>query len=262
MIVRTSTHRLVRGVLGVAGFLVIAEVVVRTGLLDPEIVPPISQALARAAELLVDGEFLTDVGATLMSWSVGLAIAVVAGVTAGVLLGSLPALDAALRLVVEFLRPLPSIAILPLAVVVLSSDVSVKVTVIVYAAVWPVLINTVYGLKEVDPLAKETLRSFGFGRVAVMRLVSLPSAAPFVLTGIRLASSIGLILSISVELLAGGTRGIGVFIFHATGMENNVDVVLGATIWAGVLGLAANAAFIRLERWAMHGHTARVEAMT
>lgn len=253
---------MVRGVLGVAGFLAIAEVATRTGLVDPEIVPPASHALARAAELPVNAEFLTDVGATLVSWSVGLAIAVVVGVLAGVILGSLPALDAAMRLIVEFLRPLPSIAILPLVILLLSSDLGVKVTIIIYASVWPVLINTVYGLKEVDPLAKETLRSFGFGHVAVMRLVSLPSAAPFVLTGIRLASSIALILSISVELLTGGTRGIGVFIFHASGVPNNIDMVLGATIWAGVLGFAANAAFVRFERWALHGQTARIEALT
>ncbi|WP_433512083.1 ABC transporter permease [Nonomuraea sp. CA-143628] len=244
--------RLLRGVVGAAGFLAVGELVIRFGLSRDLVFPPPSAILYEAVLLLADRDFLMGALATLTNWALGLLVAVAVAVPAGVLLGALTPMERALRPLLEFLRPIPSVAIIPLAILLIPGDELMKVSVIVYASVWPILINTLYGMHDVDPLAKESLRSFGFGRLAVLGRVSLPSAAPFVATGIRIAAGIALIIAVSAELLAGGVAGLGVFVVQA-GSGNRTDLIMAATFWAGAFGLLANvvlqAAERRLFRW-------------
>ncbi|NUR88047.1 MAG: ABC transporter permease subunit, partial [Nonomuraea sp.] len=130
---------------------------------------------------------------------------------------------------------------------------------IVYASMWPILINTLYGMQDVDPLAKESLRAFGFGPFAVLGRVSLPSAAPFVATGVRIAAGIALVLAVSAELLAGGTAGIGVYTIQA-GSGNRTDLIMAATFWAGAFGVLANLVLLAGEKRLFHWHRMRTGA--
>jgi NitT/TauT family transport system permease protein len=253
--------RLLCGAIGVAGLFCLMEVAGRTGLIDPLAFPLASTVLGRAAALVADGEFVSDVASTLGAWATGLLLTVAIAVPAGFLLGSLPRVESALRPIVEFLRPIPSIALIPLALAVFSDRFDMKVTLVVYAATWPILINTMYGLKDVDPLAKETLRSFGFGRPAVLWRVSLPSTAPFIATGVRLASAIALIVAISTELLGGGADGIGSYVLESAGGVDAVEYVIAAAIWAGIIGVVTNGLFVLAERRLFRWHTARTEVV-
>jgi len=254
-------NRLLCGALGVAGLFCVMEAVGRAELIDPLAFPLASTVLGRAISLLTDGEFLSDVVSTLGAWATGLLLTVAIAVPAGFLLGSLPRVESALRPIVEFLRPIPSIALIPLALAVFSDRFDMKVTLVVYAATWPVLINTMYGLKDVDPLAKETLRAFGFGKPAVLWRVSLPSTAPFIATGVRLASAIALIVAISTELIGGGTHGIGSYVLESAGGVDAKEYVIAAAIWAGVIGLVTNGLFVLAERRLFRWHTARTEVV-
>jgi len=148
----------------------------------------------------------------------------------------------------EFLRPIPSIALIPLVSLILGAGLATEATLIVYAATWPVLYNTMYGLLEVDPVPQETLRVFGFGRVAVMWHVRLPAAAPFMATGVRLAAVTALILAVSTEILAGFGDGLGVFIAQAQQAAEGTTDVLAGTVWSGALGLLINTVLVRGER--------------
>src|ERR671931_2222700 len=170
--------RVLRGALGVVGAVAIIELVSRTGLVDETALPPASTVLERAVGQLGDADFLSSVGSTLEAWAGGLLLAIAIAVPLGLALGSIRWLGTASRVVVEFLRPIPSVALIPLAIVVFASTTNVKISLIVYAATWPILINTLYALAAVDPLAKDTLRSFGFGRLSVLWRGTLPSAAP------------------------------------------------------------------------------------
>ncbi|MFI7128850.1 ABC transporter permease [Nonomuraea sp. NPDC050153] len=229
---------------------------IRFGLSDGVVFPTPSVILMEAARLAADGEFLSGALATLTNWALGLLAAVVVAVPAGVLLGSLAPLERAVRPVLEFLRPIPSVAVIPLAILLIPVDGLMKVGVIVYASVWPILFNTLYGMHDVDPLAKESLRSFGFGPLAVLGRVSLPSAAPFVATGVRIAAGVALIIAVSAELFAGGTAGLGVFVIQA-GSGNRTDLIMAATLWAGMFGLLANASLRAAERRLFNWHQAR-----
>ncbi|MEV0152091.1 MULTISPECIES: ABC transporter permease [unclassified Nonomuraea] len=251
--------RLLRGLAGAAGFLVAGELVIRFALSSDLVFPPPSVVLYEAARLLADPGFLAGAVTTLRNWLLGLLIAVVVAVPLGVLLGALSPVERAVRPLLEFMRPIPSVAIIPLAILLIPLDMAMKISVIVYASVWPILINTLYGMHDVDPVAKDSLRSFGFGPLAVLRRVSLPSAAPFVATGVRIAAGVALILAISAELLAGGTGGMGVFVIQA-GTGNRMDLMLAATFWAGALGLTANMMLMAAERRLFHWHRMRTGA--
>jgi NitT/TauT family transport system permease protein len=232
-----------RGLAGVAGSGLLAQALGWSGVISRPVLPLASTVLARAAGLAGNPRFLTDAAATAGAWAAGLGIAVAVAVPCGLALGSVPGVRSATQVVVEFLRPVPPVALIPLAVLVLGPGLRMNVTLIAYAAIWPVLLNTVRGLDDVDPVATETLRAFGFGRLAVVRRVCLPSAAPFIVTGIRVASSIALILSIGTGIVTGRIdgSGIGAFIADANAGGGNTAVVLAAAGWAAVLGLALNA---------------------
>jgi NitT/TauT family transport system permease protein len=135
-----------------------------------------------------------------------------------------------------------------------------NITLVVYASIWPVLVNTIYGLDDVDPLAIQTLRAFGFGRLAVIRRVSLPAAAPFIATGVRVASSIAIIVSIATGVLTGSIDGNGIGAFIADeNTAGNINPVLAAALWTGVLGLALNALLLCGERRLIPWHRSLLE---
>ncbi|RJL18870.1 ABC transporter permease [Bailinhaonella thermotolerans] len=238
---------MLRGAAGVAGLLIAWELVVRTGLVSDKLLPYASTVLVEAVRILGSAEFLTSVAGTMTAWAIGLLYAIAIAVPLGILLGSLPAVEIALRPIVEFLRPIPSVALIPVVTFFAPEALELKVVLIVFASSWPLLINTMYGLRDVDPLAKETLRSFGFGPLAVLYRVSLPSTAPFILTGVRLAAGVALILAISAELLGSGGEGIGIYTIRA-GSGASLDLVLAATLWTGMLGILINTLLVRAER--------------
>jgi len=259
-VTRALESPIICGAIGVVGLLCVVEAAGRTGLIPTIQFPLASTVLANAVALAGDTEFLADVGATMLGWGLGLLATVLLAVPAGLVLGSVPAIETALRPVIEFMRPIPSVALIPLAGFLFSERLDMKIAMIVYASTWPILINTMYGLRDVDPVAKETLRTFGFGRLSVLWRVALPSAAPFIATGVRVSAAIALILAISTELIGGGSDGIGSFIILAGSSPDGLTLTIAATVWAGMLGLLTNAAFVAAERRIFHWHTTRVGA--
>ncbi|RJO70811.1 ABC transporter permease subunit [Nocardia panacis] len=249
-----------RGATGVVVLLVLAEVLARTGTVH---LPPASTVLDRAFRLLGDAGFRADLVATVRAWAIGTFLAVLVAVPVGLVLGSLPVVRTATRAIVELLRPIPSVALIPLAGLVIGSGLPMTVALIVYGAVWPVLFNTIYGLDSVDPLAKQTLRSFGFSPASVLLRVSLPSAAPFIATGIRLASSIAIILAVGTGIVAGRMNGsgLGAFIADADSGAGNTALVLAATLWAGILGVVLDILAVAAERRIFHWHSAYAGAV-
>ncbi|MFB9203968.1 ABC transporter permease [Nonomuraea spiralis] len=248
-----------RRVAGAVGFAVLVELVSRSGLVDAEVLPPATRIVGRGAALLADPAFREHALTSLLAWALGLGIAVLVAVPLGLLLGSVPVIDAATRSVVEFLRPIPSVALIPLVALVIGTGLQLRVTLVVYAAMWPILYNTMYGLRGVDPVAKETLRSYGFGPPSVLLRVSLPSAAPFITTGVRLAASVALILTVSTEIVAGRGEGIGVFIFFAgIAVPARMTDILAGVFWVGMFGVLVNALLVAAERRAFRWHHARL----
>ncbi|REE97722.1 ABC transporter permease [Thermomonospora umbrina] len=249
---RAITARAARGVLGAAGLLAAAEIAGRTGLMDPELLPLVSTVLARAGELTAEAAFRDAIATTLQMWATGLALAVAIAVPVGALIGTVPLADRLTGPLLELLRPVPPVALIPLALLAFGSTGRMGVAVVTFASCWPVLINTVRGLRGTDPVAVDTLRTFGFGRRAVLWHVALPGAAPFIATGVRVAAGIALIVTVTAELYAGGGEGLGTWLLEAGASAGETDVILAAVVWAGVLGLVADTLLAGASRRLFH----------
>ncbi|GAA2243782.1 ABC transporter permease subunit [Herbiconiux moechotypicola] len=239
-----------RGLAGVVGLALVLEIVSRSGLVNPAFLPPFSSVLTKSVLLWGEADFRADVLATLLTYLYGMLIAAAIAIPLGMVLGLFGPAYRAARAVIELMRPIPPVALVPLVLLVLGAGLEMKLVIVVFAAVWPIMFNTLYGVHDVDPYAKEMARSFGVGRFGVVRRVVLPSAAPFVMTGIRIASSIALIVVITVELIAGGAQGIGAFISRERAFSDAESylAVLAATVTAGLLGLVINLVIGWVER--------------
>ena len=238
----------VRGLVGLVGFFLVWEVASRVGLVSDLFVPPPSVVFPTLGDLLGDEDFLRYAVASVLATLVALGLAIIIAVPAGLVLGSVAAVRKAVMVIVEFLRPLPSVALIPLALLAFGTGPDTKIGLATFAAVWPILFNTMYALSEIDPLQVQTARVFGTGRVGVLAKVALPHAAPFVLTGIRMSAAISFAVVVSVELLAGGSPGIGRFIVEANNGGLNMDDVLAAIVLAGAIGYLINAGLEKLQR--------------
>jgi NitT/TauT family transport system permease protein len=200
------------------------------------------------AELLVEPKFLKHVLATLAAWAAGLALATLISVPVGILIGTSDLAYKMTSPVIEFMRPIPSVALIPLAILLWGQGFPMKVILVAYATTWPILFNTVYGVHDVDPIAVQTARCFGLKRRAIHWRISLPSAAPLIFTGIRISASIGLIVVIAAELLASADSGIGSYILFVSSHGGHMDSVLAGAAIAGILGVIINSAFGLVDR--------------
>jgi len=244
----------VRKLAGLVGFLLVWEAASRLGLVDARVLPPPSQVLLRFALLFTDQRFVADVISTVLSWLIALLCATVVGVGLGMLFGSVPALRLISMPVVEFLRPLPAVALIPLAIALFGTQAQTKIVLAAFAATWPILLNTSYALGEVDPRLVETARCFRVSRWRLLTGVTLPSIGPFVLTGVRISASITLIAVVGTEFLAGGSIGLGQYAFIQGTSGGRMDVVLAATVFAGLFGCLVNAGFLAAQRrWVSWG---------
>lgn len=240
--------RLRNACIGLLGFFLIWEVASRTGLVPQYYIPPPTVVLPTLAGLLGDESFLRAVVASVLAMAIALGIAIAIAVPAGLVLGSVRAVRNAVMVIVEFLRPLPSVALIPLALLSFGTGPETKIGLAVFASVWPILFNTMYALAEIDPLHVETAKAFGARRPRVLTAVALPSAGPFVLTGIRMSAAISLAVVVSVELFAGGSTGIGQFVLAASSGGQHMDEVLAVTVLAGLIGYLINAGLEKLHR--------------
>jgi ABC-type nitrate/sulfonate/bicarbonate transport system permease component len=204
-------------------------------------------------EQLTHGDFWTATGQTLRGWALGLALAMIGGVVAGVVIGSVPVLRALTATTIEFLRPIPSVALIPLVVLIYGSKLQSALVLVVYAAFWQVLVQVLYGVADVDPVVRDTARSYRFSRRAIVRTVVWPTALPYVVTGFRLAASVALILEITAELII-GVPGLGRSIGVAQS-SGAVAQTYALVLVVGLIGVLVNLFARAVERRTLRWHT-------
>jgi ABC-type nitrate/sulfonate/bicarbonate transport system permease component len=240
------------GATGLAAFLALGEAVPRLGLVKEAYFPPTSRIAEDFADELSDSTFWTALGDTLTGWALGLAMAAIAGIVFGVLVSVVPCLREATASTIEFLRPIPSVALIPLAVLLYGTELRSVLLLVVYASFWQVLIQVLYGVQDVDPVADETARSYGLGTWARIRHVLWPTALPYVMTGVRLAAAVALILAITAELVV-GAPGLGkrIGVMQAS---QAVPEMYALIVVTGLLGLLINVGARSVERRALAWH--------
>ena len=240
---------------GVVTVLGLLELCSRTGLLPRQWFPPVSAIYAELARLAAERPLWVEIGRTLRAWAVGIGLAGLVAVPVGVALGSSPLAYRMLRGVIEFCRPIPSVALIPLAVLLYGTGLRMKVFLIAFATFWPLLFQAIYGVRDVDPVARDTARAYGLGPLARFRVITLPSAAPYIATGVRIAAAIGLVLAVTSELV-GGAPGLGRAIMVAQS-AGRTTLMYALIVTTGLLGWALNSAFAASERALLRWHPAQ-----
>lgn len=239
----------------IASFLLVGsaiEAVARSGWVDTHLVPPPTEVVATLLALLRTADAWTAIGNTLLGWAIGMALAIAGGLAVGVAMGSSAWLRELTHAPFEFLRPVPPIVLLPLVTLLLGPTLAMKVTLIFIGAFWPIVYQASYGVREVDPVLRDTAKVFDIGHWKRTAHIVVPSALPMVMTGVRVAAGIGFVVAIVSELV-GGAPGIGNQMIALQGSGAYRELYAYIVI-AGILGLAVNGVMGFLEARLLHWH--------
>ncbi|MBW9207601.1 ABC transporter permease [Mumia sp. zg.B17] len=220
-------------------------------------VPEPGELAATFVDTWIGPRFREDVLPSVARFTVGTLLAIVLGVAAGLLIGSVRWLRSLLEPMLEFFRALPPPVLVPVLMLLIGVDNRMKVLVIVFGAIWPVLLNTVEGVRAVDPVLVDTARTYGLTRLTRLRTLVLPSAAPQIAAGVRQALSIGLILMVISEMFA-SSSGLG---FTIVVFQRSFAVV---EMWSGIvllglIGVAVSIVFQACERRVLHWYYGQKE---
>jgi ABC-type nitrate/sulfonate/bicarbonate transport system permease component len=246
-------------VLSIVSALLFWELISRTGVISQADLPAMSTTFNKLWQMMQTSHFWWSFADTVRGWAIGLSLATVLAVPIGIVLGSSELAASAFRVPIEFLRPIPSAALIPLLFLTLGTNLKSEVFLATFGAFWPLLIQTMYGVRDVDPVLLETARSFEVGRFERLYRITLPSSVPYIATGLRIASTVALILAFTAELFM-GTPGLGQLTntAYSFGLETDVYALAVAT---GFLGLGIHLLFSSLERRALRWHPSqRLEA--
>ena len=249
---RRAVPQVVLGLGGLVALVALVELLPRVGVLPRQFFPPSSQIGAALFEQIGRTEFWQAVGDTLKGWALGLAIASVAGVVLGIGIGSSRITQQITASTIEFLRPIPSVALIPIAVLLFGTAIESKLLLVVYASFWQVLIQVLYGVGDIDPVARDTARAYGLGRWARIRYLTWPTALPYVMTGLRLAAAVALILAVTAELVI-GNPGLGKLLAVAQS-SGAVATTYAIVVATGILGIIVNVVFRAIERRTLAWH--------
>jgi ABC-type nitrate/sulfonate/bicarbonate transport system permease component len=250
---RTWPLQQILGPVGILGFLLTWELIPRVGIVEARFLPPASDVIAALLRYSGLTAFWVSVGETLMAWFLGLLMAVIAAVVLGFLIGSSAFLRKATNSTVEFLRPIPSVALIPLAVLLFGVKIESSLMLIVYASFWQVFIQVLYGVADIDMVANNTAKSYGLGPMARIRYVVFPTALPYLMTGVRLAAAVALILAITAELII-GSPGLGreIALAQSGGAISGMYALVLAT---GLIGVLINMLMRFIEKKTLSWHS-------
>ncbi|MGV3570660.1 MAG: ABC transporter permease [Ramlibacter sp.] len=242
------SHR-VWGFLLVAALLVLWETSARLWVSSPNW-PPVSQAAVAGVEGLRNGELLRVFASSLWRMLAGFGIGAALGVAIGLCMGRFALVNAALDTLVELVRPIPMPAIVPPLILLLGIDATMKITIVAFAVFFPVLVNTVAGVRSVDRVALDVARTFQVAPTRTMLRVVVPASMPYVMVGLRTSLALALIVTVVAEMIA-GSEGIGFYLMTMQYAMRPGEMYFSILLLA-VLGYLLNLCMVRVERRVLH----------
>lgn len=228
-----------KGAAGIGVIIIGWEVLRALGILPSAWAPSIVAIAEAWFDGVITGGWVEPLTPTITAWLAGLALATIAGVLWGAASGAVWWVWAGSDVVVKFLRTIPPIALLPVAVLALGIGVEMAVFLAFFASVWPVLFNTLYAYREIPQQYLDTARSLGLSRGETFRRVAGRAVLPGVITGVRVAAAISLVVTVSAELVV-GMSGLGGFILQSRSV-GNVSAAYAGIVMGGLLGVVFNA---------------------
>ncbi|WP_433594426.1 ABC transporter permease [Nocardia sp. CA-145437] len=238
----------------IAAFLAVWEAAPRLGLVDEVFLPPFSTVVSAGLELIRNGQLWEHVSTSLTRSLIGFAIALVTAIPVGVAIAWYRPVAEFLNPVLELFRNTAALALLPVFILILGIGETSKIALVVYAGFFPILLNTISGVRTVDPLLVKSAVSLGFSPLRLFQKVILPAAVPSIFTGIRMAASGSILVLIAAEMF-GARAGLGYLITAAQQNFQIPDMYAGIVAIA-VVGLTYNGVLVaierRLSRWRAH----------
>jgi len=249
MTIGSLRHARLSGVLLLGALLVFWQISAVYWIVSPSW-PPLTSIAASLMAGLGSGELPAAFAQTAYVTLIGYAIGVACGVVLGLAMGRLRAVNALLGPWVELLRPIPISAIVPPLILLLGIDNELKIFAVAFSVCFPVLVNTVAGVRAVDPVAIDVARTLRIGRVATVHKVLLPATLPYMLAGMRIALPLALIVAVTAEMIS-GSAGVGYYLMTMQYAMRPADMYAAVFLLA-LFGYALNATFVRLERSVLH----------
>lgn len=234
----------VQRLIALAVILLIWQLAVMSGIL-PGIAPGIPEIFTSIITVVTSSNFWSALGHTLFAASVGWLISCVLGIVLGLLIGTIRPLDRSTSLIVEFGRAFPTIALMPVMMLLLGATTNMEITMVVLAAVWPVLVQAILGSRRLDPGIVDTAKIFRIPKGLWFRRVLLPAAMPFIATGVRISASISILAAVGVEVLT-QVPGLGRLITLAQEAER-WDNAFAYLFFAGLFGWSVAALLTWIE---------------
>lgn len=230
----------------VLGFLALWQIASTQGWVNPSVFPPLDLILSALWDSLASGALLDDIAISLQRAGIAFAAAVVIGIPLGLVMGQARIVEQALDPLLQFFRQTSALALYPVFILLLGLGETSKVFVIFWATLFPILLATIGGVKEVDTKLVEMARTYGAGRLTIFRRVVLPASVPAIFVGLRLSATTALLLLIAAEMI-GANKGIGFQVMNAQ-YNFQIPLMFAAILLLALLGLLANAVLVLLQR--------------
>ncbi len=243
---RRAAYDLAWGVLGVAVLLGLWHLASASGLVSRVFLPTPLATYDALIDGLGRGDLKTATGDTVLRMIQGWLVASAVGVAMGAVLGIWASARIYAEPVLEFVRPLPASAVIPVAIALFGLSPGMVIGVIAFGSLWPTLLATVHGFSAVEPRLDEVARALGLSRIGYIVKIGLPNAMPDILTGMRLSLTVALILAIVAEMLA-GQSGLGTAMLLAARSFRSAEI-FAAIVLLGAIGLVSNLALQGVER--------------
>lgn len=253
---RIRLRPLLLGLFGIALWLATWELFVTVGPLQGlSGLATASETIRTVGSLMTDALFWQAVGETFLMAASGTVIALLIGTVLGLAMGLRPTIAATFDPLLQILKPIPPVVLLPLALLTLGPTRNLGIVLTTVAALWPILIQVQTGARGVDPVALDTARALRLSGMRTQTSVVLPSVIPYLLSGLRIGSATALMMSIGVGLLA-GAPGLGRLILIAQQSGQGATVFAG-TLFAGVLGVVVTMVLAVTQRIVTHDNWGR-----
>ncbi|MEH3109149.1 MAG: ABC transporter permease [Agrobacterium cavarae] len=230
----------------VLAFLAAWQISSTQGWINPAVFPRLDIIVAALWKGIVGGALIDDIAISLQRSGIAFAAAVAIGIPLGLFMGQVAAVERALDPLLQFFRQTSALALYPVFILMLGLGEASKVFVIFWATLFPILLSTIGGVKEVDRKLIEMARTYGAGPIAIFRRVVLPASVPAIFVGLRLSATTALLLLIAAEMI-GANKGVGFQVMNAQ-YNFQIPLMYASILLLALLGLAANAGLVLLQR--------------
>lgn len=242
----SASWRIVKPLIAIVLFLALWEFAPRLGLVDEVFLPPFSTVADAFADLVANGQLWEHLSASLSRALTGFAIAIVIAIPVGVAIAWYKPVAEFLGPILELFRNTAALALLPVFILILGIGETSKIALVLYASSFPILLNTISGVRTVDPLLVKSARSLGLPAVKLFQKVILPAAVPTIFTGIRMAAASSILVLIAAEMV-GAKAGLG-YLITASQLNFQIPNMYAGIIAISLVGLAFNGLILAAER--------------